>query len=76
MISHYLAGDPEPLIVADWPLRISRLFNALLVTGPAHDGGGARAPISIHAAREASAPPRTARFRTMRFTMPARCATM
>ena len=33
MISHYLAGDPHPLIVADWPEDIA-LFNALLVTGP------------------------------------------
>ena len=33
-VSHYLAGDPDPLIVADWPEDIA-LFNALLVTGPA-----------------------------------------
>src|SRR4051794_5658276 len=32
-ISHYLAGDPDPLIVADWPEDIA-YFNALLVTGP------------------------------------------
>jgi hypothetical protein len=32
-IAHYLAGDPDPLIVADWPEDIA-LFNALLVTGP------------------------------------------
>jgi hypothetical protein len=32
-ISHYLAGDPEPLIVADWPEDLA-YFNALLVTGP------------------------------------------
>ena len=32
-IAHYLAGDPEPLIVADWPEDIA-YFNALLVTGP------------------------------------------
>jgi hypothetical protein len=32
-ISHYLAGDPQPLIVADWPEDIA-YFNALLVTGP------------------------------------------
>jgi hypothetical protein len=32
-ISHYLAGDPDPLIVADWPEDIAQ-FNALLVTGP------------------------------------------
>ena len=32
-VSHYLAGDPDPLIVADWPEDIA-LFNALLVTGP------------------------------------------
>ena len=32
-IAHYLAGDRDPLIVADWPEDIS-LFNALLVTGP------------------------------------------
>ena len=32
-VAHYLAGDPEPLIVADWPEDIA-LFNALLVTGP------------------------------------------
>jgi hypothetical protein len=32
-ISHYLAGDPGPLIIADWPEDIA-LFNALLLTGP------------------------------------------
>ena len=32
-IVHYLAGDPDPLIIADWPEDIA-LFNALLVTGP------------------------------------------
>ena len=32
-IAHYLAGDPEPLIVADWPEDIA-LLNALLLTGP------------------------------------------
>ena len=32
-IAHYLAGDADPLIVADWPEDIA-LFNALLVTGP------------------------------------------
>ena len=32
-VTHYLAGDPDPLIVADWPEDIA-LFNALLVTGP------------------------------------------
>jgi hypothetical protein len=32
-ITHYLAGDPDPLIVADWPEDIA-YFNALLVTGP------------------------------------------
>ena len=32
-LSHYLAGDPAPLIVADWPEDIA-LFNALLLTGP------------------------------------------
>lgn len=32
-VAHYLAGDPEPLIVADWPEDIAQL-NALLVTGP------------------------------------------
>jgi hypothetical protein len=31
-VSHYLAGDPDPLIVADWPEDIA-LFNALLLTG-------------------------------------------
>jgi hypothetical protein len=34
LLAHYLAGDPEPLIVADWPEDLA-LFNALLVTGPA-----------------------------------------
>jgi hypothetical protein len=33
-VAHYLAGDTEPLIVADWPEDLA-LFNALLVTGPA-----------------------------------------
>lgn len=32
-LSHYLAGDPQPLIVADWPEDLA-LFNALLLTGP------------------------------------------
>jgi hypothetical protein len=32
-VGHYLAGDPDPLIVADWPEDIA-YFNALLVTGP------------------------------------------
>jgi len=32
-ISHYLAGDSQPLIIADWPEDIA-LFNVLLVTGP------------------------------------------
>jgi hypothetical protein len=32
-VAHYLAGDPEPLIVADWPEDIA-LFNTLLLTGP------------------------------------------
>jgi hypothetical protein len=32
-IAHYLAGDPDPLIVADWPEDIAQL-NMLLVTGP------------------------------------------
>jgi hypothetical protein len=31
-LSHYLAHDPEPLIVADWPEDIA-LISALLVTG-------------------------------------------
>jgi len=32
-VAHFLAGDGEPLIVADWPEDIS-LISALLVTGP------------------------------------------
>jgi hypothetical protein len=32
-LAHYLAGDPEPLIVADWPEDIAQ-FNMLLLTGP------------------------------------------
>jgi len=32
-LAHYLAGDRDPLIVADWPEDIA-LLNALLVTGP------------------------------------------
>jgi len=32
-VAHYLAGDNDPLIVADWPDDFA-LFNALLVTGP------------------------------------------
>jgi len=32
LLSHYLGGDPDPLIVADWPEDLA-LFNALLVTG-------------------------------------------
>ena len=33
LIAHYLAGDPDPLIIADWPEDIA-LLSALLVTGP------------------------------------------
>ena len=32
-VAHYLAGDLEPLIVADWPEDIAQ-FNMLLLTGP------------------------------------------
>jgi hypothetical protein len=32
-VAHYLAGDPDPLIVADWPEDIAQL-SMLLVTGP------------------------------------------
>ena len=32
-LAHYLAGDPAPVIVADWPEDIAQ-FNMLLVTGP------------------------------------------
>ena len=32
-VAHYLDGDPQPLIVADWPEDLA-LFNALLLTGP------------------------------------------
>lgn len=32
-LAHYLAGDPEPLIVADWPEDIAQI-NLLLLTGP------------------------------------------
>lgn len=32
-IAHYLAGDPEPLVVADWPEDVAQL-SQLLVTGP------------------------------------------
>src|SRR5204863_6075773 len=33
LVAHYLAGDLEPVIVADWPADIAQL-NALLLTGP------------------------------------------
>ena len=33
MVAHYLAGDPDPLIVADWPEDIAQL-SGLIVTGP------------------------------------------
>jgi hypothetical protein len=32
-VTHYLAGDPDPVIVADWPEDIAQL-SMLLVTGP------------------------------------------
>jgi hypothetical protein len=32
-IAHFLAGDPEPLIIADWPEDIAQFAN-LVVTGP------------------------------------------
>jgi hypothetical protein len=32
-LAHYLAGDAEPLIVADWPEDIAQI-NMLLLTGP------------------------------------------
>jgi hypothetical protein len=33
LIAHYLAGDSEPLIIADWPEDIAQ-FNMLLLNGP------------------------------------------
>jgi hypothetical protein len=33
LLAHHLAGDPEPLIVADWPEDIAQ-FNMLLLNGP------------------------------------------
>jgi hypothetical protein len=33
MVAHYLVGDPDPLIVADWPEDIAQM-SALIVTGP------------------------------------------
>jgi hypothetical protein len=33
MLAHYLAGDADPVIVADWPEDIAQI-NMLLVTGP------------------------------------------
>lgn len=33
LLAHYLAGDPEPLIVADWPEDIAQL-SMLMITGP------------------------------------------
>ena len=73
-IAHYLAGDPDPLIVADWPEDIAQ-FNALLVTGP---GPMAEVPpltLPVPSRWPASARRRTARSRTMRCTTRARCAT-
>jgi hypothetical protein len=32
-VAHFLAGDPEPLIIADWPEDIAQFAN-LVVTGP------------------------------------------
>ena len=32
-VAHYFAGDPDPVVIADWPEDIA-LFSALLVTGP------------------------------------------
>lgn len=32
-LAYYLAGDPEPVIVADWPEDIAQ-FAMLLITGP------------------------------------------
>ena len=31
MLAHYLAGDPEPMIVADWPEDIAQLCNLIVV---------------------------------------------
>ena len=64
----------EPLIVADWPEDIA-LFNALLVTGPRHDGRSPGADVPISVRSTVSAPRRTARCRTMRCTTHARFAT-
>jgi hypothetical protein len=41
MLAHYLAGDRDPLIIADWPEDIA-LLNALLVTAP---GAMAEVPV-------------------------------
>lgn len=37
-LADYLAGDPEPVIVADWPEDLAH-FCALLVTGPGRMAG-------------------------------------
>ena len=49
LFAHYLAGDPEPLIVADWPEDIAQ-FNMLLLTGPGDDGRSAGAHLPLPAA--------------------------
>jgi hypothetical protein len=33
MVAHYLAGDQDAVIIADWPEDIAQ-FNMLLLTGP------------------------------------------
>lgn len=33
LLAYYLASDPQPLIIADWPEDIAQ-FNMLLLTGP------------------------------------------
>ena len=38
-ISHYLAGDPEPVIVADWPDDIAYFCKALLTGNLKYQGG-------------------------------------
>ena len=72
-LSAYLAPDPEPEMVADWPEDFTQ-FCSLLMTGPGEMVPVAAADAPPDAAATALAPPPTAPSRTMRCTTPARSA--
>ena len=71
-LAAYLRADPDPFIVADWPEDIA-LFCRLLLIGDDATSSMSTGSASSSAAPPASPPRATARCRTTRCTMRARC---